>query len=65
MPSHAAVSRPGSVIGAFFGSFLVGCERVVVPREPERARAFEDLVLVAMQRRYPWPATSPRSDARQ
>jgi hypothetical protein len=53
-PSQALLSRPGSSTAAFFfGSFLVGCVRDEPLEDPERAREFDDLVLVAMQRRYP------------
>ncbi|MEZ5190992.1 MAG: hypothetical protein R2717_09315 [Schumannella sp.] len=66
MPSQALVSRPGSSTGAFFfGSFFVACERVDEPREPVRARVFEDRVLVAMQRRYPRPPAPPGCHADQ
>jgi hypothetical protein len=69
MPIQALEIRPGSSTGAFFGSFLVGWvrERDDVLREddPERAREFVDLVLVAMQRRYPRVPASRGSDSRQ
>jgi hypothetical protein len=60
-PIHALLSSPGSSIGAFFGSFLVGCvrERDEFRDVPERAREFDDLVLVAMNRRYPRGPSQP------
>jgi hypothetical protein len=67
MPIHALEISPGSSTGAFLGSLLVGWvrERDDVVRVPERAREFEDRVLVAMQRRYPRGASGPGSDSRQ
>jgi hypothetical protein len=66
-PIQALLRRPGSSTGAFFGSFFVGWvrERDEDRDCPERAREFDDLVLVAMKRRYPRAGRDPGSDSRQ
>jgi hypothetical protein len=64
-PIQALDSSPGSSSGAFFGSFLVGWvrERDDPRDDPERAREFDDRVLVAMDRRYPRGQVSPSRHA--